>query len=103
MWLIPTSEVPVTNLYRDETIEAARLPVSYTAYTPCFRSEAGSCVFAFFASQHLGVKVACQRIIQHSIRETVLGIAVAILMSLVPRLLHSDKHPLPDEPGARSH
>src|SRR5215470_3943871 len=42
LWLIPTSEVPVTNLYRDETIEAARLPVSYTAYTPCFRSEAGS-------------------------------------------------------------
>jgi len=42
LWLIPTAEVPVTNLYRDETIEAARLPVSLTAYTPCFRSEAGS-------------------------------------------------------------
>ncbi len=42
LWLIPTAEVPVTNLYRDETIEAARLPMSLTAYTPCFRSEAGS-------------------------------------------------------------
>jgi seryl-tRNA synthetase len=42
LWLIPTAEVPVTNLYRDELLEAARLPVSLTAYTPCFRSEAGS-------------------------------------------------------------
>jgi seryl-tRNA synthetase len=42
LWLIPTSEVPVTNLYRDETLDAARLPISLTAYTPCFRSEAGS-------------------------------------------------------------
>ena len=42
LWLIPTAEVPVTNLYRDEILEAARLPVSLTAYTPCFRSEAGS-------------------------------------------------------------
>ncbi len=42
LWLIPTAEVPVTNLYRDETLEAAQLPVSLTAYTPCFRSEAGS-------------------------------------------------------------
>jgi seryl-tRNA synthetase len=42
LWLIPTAEVPVTNLYRDEVIEQNRLPVSLTAYTPCFRSEAGS-------------------------------------------------------------
>jgi seryl-tRNA synthetase len=42
LWLIPTAEVPVTNLYRDETLDAARLPVSLCAYTPCFRSEAGS-------------------------------------------------------------
>jgi seryl-tRNA synthetase len=42
LWLIPTSEVPVTNLFRDETLDAARLPISLTAYTPCFRSEAGS-------------------------------------------------------------
>jgi seryl-tRNA synthetase len=42
LWLIPTSEVPVTNLYRDEVIEQNRLPISLTAYTPCFRSEAGS-------------------------------------------------------------
>jgi seryl-tRNA synthetase len=41
-WLIPTAEVPVTNLYREETLDAARLPVSLCAYTPCFRSEAGS-------------------------------------------------------------
>jgi seryl-tRNA synthetase len=42
LWLIPTAEVPVTNLYRDETLDAARLPISLTAYTACFRSEAGS-------------------------------------------------------------
>jgi seryl-tRNA synthetase len=42
LYLIPTAEVPVTNLYRDEVLDASRLPVSLTAYTPCFRSEAGS-------------------------------------------------------------
>ncbi len=42
LWLISTAEVPVTNLYRDEVLDQARLPVSLTAYTPCFRSEAGS-------------------------------------------------------------
>ena len=42
LWLIPTAEVPVTNLYRDEVLDAAKLPVCLTAYTPCFRSEAGS-------------------------------------------------------------
>jgi seryl-tRNA synthetase len=42
LWLIPTAEVPVTNLYRDETLDASRLPICLTAYTPCFRSEAGS-------------------------------------------------------------
>ena len=41
-WLAPTAEVPVTNLYRDETLDAAALPISLCAYTPCFRSEAGS-------------------------------------------------------------
>src|SRR6266498_4736673 len=41
-WLAPTAEVPVTNIYRDETLDAARLPISLCAYTPCFRSEAGS-------------------------------------------------------------
>src|SRR5271165_5753317 len=42
LWLIPTAEVPVTNLYRNEVLDAERLPVCLTAYTPCFRSEAGS-------------------------------------------------------------
>ncbi len=42
LWLISTAEVPVTNLYRDEILDASRLPISLTAYTPCFRSEAGS-------------------------------------------------------------
>jgi len=42
LYLIPTAEVPVTNLYRDEVLDGARLPISLTAYTPCFRSEAGS-------------------------------------------------------------
>ena len=41
-WLIPTAEVPVTNLYRDETLDDAQLTESLVAYTPCFRSEAGS-------------------------------------------------------------
>jgi seryl-tRNA synthetase len=41
-WLIPTAEVPVTNLFRDETLDESELPVSFCAYTPCFRSEAGS-------------------------------------------------------------
>jgi seryl-tRNA synthetase len=42
LYLIPTAEVPVTNLYRDETLDGSRLPISLAAYTPCFRSEAGS-------------------------------------------------------------
>lgn len=42
LWLIPTAEVPLTNLYRNEVIDAAQLPICLTAYTPCFRSEAGS-------------------------------------------------------------
>jgi seryl-tRNA synthetase len=41
-WLIPTAEVPVTNLHRDETLDLEKLPLKYCAYTPCFRSEAGS-------------------------------------------------------------
>jgi seryl-tRNA synthetase len=41
-WLIPTAEVPVTNIFRNETLDEASLPVSLCAYTPCFRSEAGS-------------------------------------------------------------
>src|SRR5438552_1618958 len=42
LWLIPTSEVPLTNLHRDEILDADQLPLKYTAYTPCFRSEAGA-------------------------------------------------------------
>ena len=42
LYLIPTAEVPVTNIYRDEIIKEAELPVKMTAYTPCFRREAGS-------------------------------------------------------------
>ena len=41
-WLIPTAEVPVTNLFRDEILDDARLPIAFTAYTPCFRAEAGA-------------------------------------------------------------
>jgi seryl-tRNA synthetase len=41
-WLIPTAEVPVTNMHMKETVDADELPIKYTAYTPCFRSEAGS-------------------------------------------------------------
>jgi seryl-tRNA synthetase len=42
LYLIPTAEVPVTNIHRDEIIEADRLPIRYVAYTPCFRREAGA-------------------------------------------------------------
>jgi seryl-tRNA synthetase len=42
LFLIPTAEVPVTNLYRDEILDGAQLPMAFTAYTPCFRREAGS-------------------------------------------------------------
>jgi seryl-tRNA synthetase len=42
LYLIPTAEVPITNLYRDEIIEADRLPIKNVGYTPCFRREAGS-------------------------------------------------------------
>ena len=41
-WLIPTAEVPVTNIFRDETIDLSSGTISFTAYTPCYRSEAGS-------------------------------------------------------------
>ncbi|MDQ1559079.1 MAG: seryl-tRNA synthetase [Pyrinomonadaceae bacterium] len=42
LYLSPTAEVPVTNIYREETLDAGRLPLKMVAYTPCFRSEAGS-------------------------------------------------------------
>src|SRR5262245_17040582 len=42
LYLVPTAEVPLTNLHRDEIIDGRTLPIRYTAYTPCFRSEAGS-------------------------------------------------------------
>ena len=42
LWLIPTAEVPVTNLYANQTLTEEQLPLKHTAYTPCFRSEAGS-------------------------------------------------------------
>jgi seryl-tRNA synthetase len=42
LWLIPTAEVPVTNLHRDELLRLEDLPLRYTAYTPCFRREAGA-------------------------------------------------------------
>ena len=42
LWLVPTSEVPLTNLHRDEILDGERLPLKYVAYSPCFRSEAGA-------------------------------------------------------------
>jgi seryl-tRNA synthetase len=42
LYLVPTAEVPVTNIHRDEIIEAERLPIRYVAYSPCFRREAGA-------------------------------------------------------------
>jgi seryl-tRNA synthetase len=42
LYLIPTAEVPLTNMHRDEVFEASQLPISYCAFSPCFRAEAGS-------------------------------------------------------------
>jgi seryl-tRNA synthetase len=42
LYLVPTAEVPLTNIHRDETLDESMLPIKYVAYTPCFRSEAGS-------------------------------------------------------------
>jgi seryl-tRNA synthetase len=42
LYLVPTAEVPVTNLHRDEILDASELPIRYAAYTPCFRREAGA-------------------------------------------------------------
>ena len=42
LYLIPTAEVPLTNFHREETLDASRLPLRYAAFTPCYRSEAGS-------------------------------------------------------------
>jgi seryl-tRNA synthetase len=42
LWLVPTAEVPVTNMYREEILDGARLPIAHVAYSPCFRSEAGA-------------------------------------------------------------
>ena len=42
LWLLPTAEVPLTNLYRDEVLEASQLPIYHCGYTPCFRREAGA-------------------------------------------------------------
>ncbi len=42
LWLVPTAEVPVTNMYREEILDGARLPIEHVAYSPCFRSEAGA-------------------------------------------------------------
>jgi seryl-tRNA synthetase len=42
LWLIPTAEVPVTNMYRDEILSAAQLPINHAAYSPCFRNEKAS-------------------------------------------------------------
>ena len=41
-WLVPTAEVPLTNLFRDQTLDLSEFPIKLTAFTPCFRSEAGS-------------------------------------------------------------
>jgi len=42
LWLVPTAEVPVTNMYRDEILDGAQLPIRHVAFSPCFRSEAGA-------------------------------------------------------------
>jgi seryl-tRNA synthetase len=87
-YLIPTSEVPLTNIYRDEIIAAAELPVKMTAYTPCFRREAGS-----FGSDVRGLnrlhqfdKIEIVQIVQPEKSYTVLDEMVAHVEKLLKTL-----------------
>ena len=54
LYLVPTAEVPVTNLHRDEILEADQLPIHYVAYSPCFRREAGPRSLGASAPAHGG-------------------------------------------------
>ncbi|AOA57630.1 serine--tRNA ligase [Acinetobacter larvae] len=87
-YLIPTAEVPVTNFVRDEIIDADRLPLKYTAHTPCFRSEAGSYGrdTRGLIRQHQFEKVEMVQIVkpEHSMQalEELVGHAEAILQAL---------------------
>lgn len=87
-YLIPTAEVPVTNIHRDEVLEENALPVRYTAYTPCFRSEAGSYGkdTKGLIRQHQFNKVElvhfCKPEDSYNALETLLGHAESILQKL---------------------
>jgi seryl-tRNA synthetase len=87
-WLIPTAEVPLTNLFRDEILDEKQLPISVTAYTPCFRAEAGSHGkdVRGLIRQHQFQKVELVKFVapEHSYaeHETLTGHAEAILQAL---------------------
>jgi seryl-tRNA synthetase len=87
-WLIPTAEVPLTNLYRDETLDEKQLPISVTAYTPCFRAEAGSHGkdVRGLIRQHQFQKVELVKFVtpeqSYAAHETLTGHAEAILQAL---------------------
>ena len=88
LYLIPTAEVPVTNMARDKIIEAAQLPVKYVCHTPCFRSEAGSYGkdTRGMIRQHQFEKVELVQLVQaeksYEVLEQLTGHAEAILQQL---------------------
>ncbi len=87
-WLIPTAEVPLTNLFRDEILDEKQLPISVTAYTPCFRAEAGSHGkdVRGLIRQHQFQKVELVKFVapenSYAQHETLTGHAEAILQAL---------------------
>jgi seryl-tRNA synthetase len=87
-YLIPTAEVPVTNLVRDDIVEAERLPLRYVCHTPCFRSEAGSAGkdTRGMIRQHQFEKVELVQVVKpedsHRVLEELTGHAEAILQKL---------------------
>lgn len=88
LYLIPTAEVPVTNMVRDEIVDATNMPIRYTCHTPCFRSEAGSHGrdTRGLIRQHQFEKVELVQIVEPSKSEAALeeltGHAEAILQAL---------------------
>lgn len=88
LYLVPTAEVPVTNLHREELLSADRLPISYAAYTPCFRREAGAAGVGTrgMTRMHQFDKVELVHIVKpeesYAVLETLVGHAERVLKDL---------------------
>ena len=68
-WLIPTAEVPLTNLVAEDILDLRSLPLRFVAYTPCFRSEAGSAASPSYISAHISRFIAAKEISYESVAE----------------------------------